>query len=101
MKMLRIAGVLALVTLGLSASHTKGTVGEGQLPPHGAPLIVRCGSTEYVQKCSDKSTVALISEWSNNVFSSALEFSRIFLLLPVCCWHLVITMHFYLLVPAL
>lgn len=60
--MLRIVGVLALVTLSLSASHTKGTVGEGQLPPPGAPLIVRCGSTEYVQKCSDKSTV--ISEWS-------------------------------------
>lgn len=33
MKMLRLAGLLAVVALGLSASHTKGTVGEGQLPP--------------------------------------------------------------------
>lgn len=28
--MLRIAGVLAALVLGLSAAHTKGTVGEGQ-----------------------------------------------------------------------
>lgn len=38
--MLRTA-VLALLALGLSASRTKGTVGEGQLPPPGAPLRVR------------------------------------------------------------
>lgn len=41
--MLRIAGVLAVVALGLSATHTKGTVGEGQLPLRGAHLRVRCG----------------------------------------------------------
>lgn len=41
--MLRIAGVLAVVALGLSATHTKGTVGEGQLPLRGAHLRVRYG----------------------------------------------------------
>lgn len=42
-KMLRIAGVLAVVALGLSSTHTKGTVGEGQLPLCGAHLLVRYG----------------------------------------------------------
>lgn len=41
--MLRLAGVLAVVALGLSAAHTKGTVGEGQLPQCDAHLRVRYG----------------------------------------------------------
>lgn len=63
MKMLRIAGLLAVVALGLSASHTKGTVGEGQLPPLGAPPRLRCGSAKCEQKYSvdgDDSAVALV-----------------------------------------
>lgn len=38
--MLRIAGVLAALVLGLSAAHTKGTVGEGQRVLRGARLPV-------------------------------------------------------------
>lgn len=37
-KMLRLAGVLVVVTLGLSAAHSKGTVGEGQL------AFAQCGA---------------------------------------------------------
>lgn len=64
MKMLSVAGVLAVVALGLSASHTKGTVGEGQLPPPGAPPRVRRGSAKREQKYSEdgeESAVALLS----------------------------------------
>lgn len=38
--MLRTAGVLLAVVLGLSATHTKGTVGEGQRVLRGAHLRV-------------------------------------------------------------
>lgn len=98
MKMLRITGLLAVVALGLSASHTKGTVGEGQLPPPGAPPRVRCGSATCEQKYSvdgDESAVALAS-----VFKVSAEFStRIFApSFALSCWHLVLTVqeYFYL-----
>lgn len=52
MKMLRIAALLAAAALGWSASHTKGTVGEGQLPPPGAPPRVRRGSAKCAREGS-------------------------------------------------
>lgn len=71
--MLRIAGLLAAVALGLSASHTKGTVGEGQLPPPGAPPRARCGSAKCQQKRSadgDEDGVAfkVCAEISSGIF---------------------------------
>ncbi|CAG06414.1 unnamed protein product [Tetraodon nigroviridis] len=104
MKMLRIAGLLAVVALGLSASRTKGTVGEGQLPPPGAPPRVRGGSAKCEQKCSvdgDESAVALLSgfkvcaELSGGIFSH-LSSSSLSLL---SCWRLISTAqeYFYLL----
>lgn len=39
--MLRIAGVLAVMALGMSAAHTKGMLGEGQLALYCAHLRVR------------------------------------------------------------
>lgn len=73
MKMLRIAGLLAVVALGLSASHTKGTVGEGQLPPPGAPSRVRCGSAKCEQKYSvdghGSAVFKVCAELSSGIFS--------------------------------
>lgn len=99
--MLRIAGLLAVVALGLSASHTKGTVGEGQLPPPGAPLRVRGGSAQCEQKCSvdgDGCAVALVLVFkvraglSSGIFSHFPPPSC-----PLSCWHPVISEreHFY------